>query len=754
MDFAFAEDGERACKICYEDEEDEESGRLVTPCSCRGSARHVHLSCLKRWHAHEGYPAELQCKTCGAEYAGTVAVELARMNLENAVGELGWRNVLVGVSLHRLALLLVKEGCFDDAEQLYRQSLEIHSKICGLVHPRVANDLTLLAQLFRLRGQDSKAEPLLKRALNIRKSTLGSSHPDVADCLTSLADLVDVQGRHDKAMDLYRKAMVVWEHTLGPNAAPLATTLLALGQLHVRLEQPSWAAPMFERVAAIRGRRHGPDHDATLEAREWLATANCARGHHEVAAAALEEVVRVREAAMGPGGPAVCVTLCQLARVRCEQGRHAEALDLCNRVASASSSWNMVTSRDEAEDPATHRCCTESSASGGRRSFSFEGSLSVNNMRVASLLSRRADVLRRCGRVRAAELAYMHALSITESARGPNHPEVAEVLKDLARLLEERARGGGGGEDQNNIKDEANDDAGKDAASLQAAAAVAAEELRQRAGDSATAEAADQGQGDRDSANVEAATSISLRQDDLARCSEIRGRIVSICEMQMGCDHPKVAEALDDVAGLLVLQGKEEAALPLYQRSLSIRETAYGLEHKNIVDSLNKLAELLQSQGRLEEAQALTERARDIMSDRCPSPQKKEPVAAYPTSSKPSSLAQLHLPEALQKLPSTLSLQSEEGEVNEGPMEAISQGLSRNFNSPVQGHHVVFDAPPGMLRPAANQPHSHSSNTRTRTRFATPSQGVSTTNDSQRSGNAPSQQSQPGRMRLFCCFGG
>lgn len=49
------------------------------------------------------------------------------------VGELGWRNVLVGVSLHRLALLLVKEGCFDDAEQLYRQSLEIHSKICGLV---------------------------------------------------------------------------------------------------------------------------------------------------------------------------------------------------------------------------------------------------------------------------------------------------------------------------------------------------------------------------------------------------------------------------------------------------------------------------------------------------------------------------------------------------------------------------------------------------------------------------------------------
>lgn len=131
----------------------------------------------------------------------------------------------------------------------------------------MANDLTLLAQLFRLRGQDSKAEPLLKRALNIRKSTLGSSHPDVADCLTSLADLVDVQGRHDKAMDLYRKAVIVWEHTLGPNAAPLATTLLALGQLHVRLEQPSWAAPMFERVAAIRGRRHGPDHDATLEVR-------------------------------------------------------------------------------------------------------------------------------------------------------------------------------------------------------------------------------------------------------------------------------------------------------------------------------------------------------------------------------------------------------------------------------------------------------------------------------------------------------
>jgi hypothetical protein len=44
------------CRICFE-----EGGRLVSPCSCRGSSAYIHPHCLERYVLH--YPDRV-CRVC------------------------------------------------------------------------------------------------------------------------------------------------------------------------------------------------------------------------------------------------------------------------------------------------------------------------------------------------------------------------------------------------------------------------------------------------------------------------------------------------------------------------------------------------------------------------------------------------------------------------------------------------------------------------------------------------------------------
>ena len=51
----------KACRICLE-----ETGKLIQPCSCKGSTGNVHEACLKKWVAESGSE---KCEICKTEYA-------------------------------------------------------------------------------------------------------------------------------------------------------------------------------------------------------------------------------------------------------------------------------------------------------------------------------------------------------------------------------------------------------------------------------------------------------------------------------------------------------------------------------------------------------------------------------------------------------------------------------------------------------------------------------------------------------------
>lgn len=86
-------------------------------------------------------------------------------------------------------------------------------------------------------------------------------------------------------------------------------------------------------------------------------------------------------------------------------------------------------------------------------------------------------------------------------------------------------------------------------------------------------------------------------------------RALAICEKAFGLDHPIYARGLNNLAGLLKDIGEFEAARPLYELSLTIREKVLGPEHTDTASGLENLAGLLTATGEHEAALQLFERA-------------------------------------------------------------------------------------------------------------------------------------------------
>ncbi|MFB9360709.1 FxSxx-COOH system tetratricopeptide repeat protein, partial [Actinoplanes nipponensis] len=158
------------------------------------------------------------------------------------------------------------------------------------------------------------------------------------------------------------------------------------------------------------------------------------------------------------------------------------------------------------------------------------------------------------------------ALTITETAVGPDHPTVAIRLNNLAQTLHALGRA-------------------SEALPLQQRALTITE----------TALGADH-------------PDVAIRLDNLAGTLQALGRAgealplqqraLTISQAALGADHPDVAIGLDNLAGTLYALGRTAEALPLQQRALTISQAALGPDHPTAAIRLDNLAQTLRALGR------------------------------------------------------------------------------------------------------------------------------------------------------------
>ena len=173
------------------------------------------------------------------------------------------------------------------------------------------------------------------------------------------------------------------------------------------------------------------------------------------------------------------------------------------------------------------------------------------------------------------------ALAIDEQSFGPDHPNVAIRLNNLAQLLEAT----------NRFAD--------------------AEPLMRRAMDiDERSFGPDHPEVARDLNNLAWLLKATNR---LAEAEPLMRRVISIFKKALGPEHPNVATALNNLALLLQDTDRLAEAEPLMRRALAIDEQRFGPGHPNVAIRLNNLASLFEDQGRWLEAADFHRKAKPII---------------------------------------------------------------------------------------------------------------------------------------------
>jgi tetratricopeptide (TPR) repeat protein len=196
---------------------------------------------------------------------------------------------------------------------------------------------------------------------------------------------------------------------------------------------------------------------------------------------------------------------------------------------------------------------------------------------VAWVLSNLAVLLRETSRPSEAETFIRRALAIHEKVSGPNDPAVAIVLNNLGHLLKTTER-----------FDEA-------ASMYQRSLSILEQHHGERHPDVAVCL--------NNLAALQHATGRPEEAEALMR------RALAILERRHGAQHPMVGRVLNNLAAVLETSNRWDEAEAIYRRSLAIHEQVYGPEHPDFALSLHNLGHVLESKGRPDDAEAMYRRA-------------------------------------------------------------------------------------------------------------------------------------------------
>ena len=172
-----------------------------------------------------------------------------------------------------------------------------------------------------------------------------------------------------------------------------------------------------------------------------------------------------------------------------------------------------------------------------------------------------------------AEPLYKRSLAIYEAKLGKDHPDVASTLNNLANVYELQGKYA-------------------DAEAFYQRSLAIREKVH----------------GPDHPAVAVSLNNLALLYDNQGRYSDaepLYKRSLAIREKVLGPDHPDVGTAFNNLAQLYLTQGRYGDAELLIKRSLAIQEKALGTEHPEVARALNDLAEIYRTQGRYADAEPL-----------------------------------------------------------------------------------------------------------------------------------------------------
>ena len=233
------------------------------------------------------------------------------------------KDELYGSTLwHRLGVLMLKMGHFNEAEELYNQLLMNTSN---------DNDRApIYHQLGMLKydqGEYNEAITSYKRCLNIRQRTLPEDDPLLAPTYNNIAVVYNHMGEHSKALEFYEKSHKICEKTFPPDHPNLATSYSCIGKVYHNMGKYSKALELYEKSHEIREKALPPNHPSLGTSYNDIGRVYNEMGEYSKALEFIEKSHQVCEKTFPPNHPHLATSYNNVGLVYSNMGEYSKALE-------------------------------------------------------------------------------------------------------------------------------------------------------------------------------------------------------------------------------------------------------------------------------------------------------------------------------------------------------------------------------------------------------------------------------------------
>jgi len=153
-----------------------------------------------------------------------------------------------------LAVVLTRQGHFDEAERLLRELWEVRKERWSDDHPETLRTINTFGVLRREQKKYEQAESLLRQALEGRQRKLGSDHPACFESIHELAVLYKEQACYEEAEPLFLEALEGRRLKLGhkhPHTLESVNSLIALYEAWSKPEKAKEWRTKLPRTEAV-----------------------------------------------------------------------------------------------------------------------------------------------------------------------------------------------------------------------------------------------------------------------------------------------------------------------------------------------------------------------------------------------------------------------------------------------------------------------------------------------------------------------
>lgn len=226
--------------------------------------------------------------------------------------------------LNNLAAMLEARGDYDEAEALYRRTLDLKRNLYGDEHFEVALALNNLGVVLLKRNELNQAEPLLRESLALSRALLRSDHPKVGAILQNLAVIVESREDYDSAERFHREALIIKVSQLGDKHPSVATGFNNLAFCLQATGKFEEAEDLYRKALGILRSRFRRGHPNIAVVQRNLASLLIVRGEASAAETlAREALVAMQEARLPRWRVADVQSV--LGQCLARQGRYEEA---------------------------------------------------------------------------------------------------------------------------------------------------------------------------------------------------------------------------------------------------------------------------------------------------------------------------------------------------------------------------------------------------------------------------------------------